>query len=244
MLRKSALITLISTAAFGLAINEAAARAAAGNFAGVRAANSHFVTRMSPSSNFGPGFHIPRDRGFSGGYALTPGAALKIQPKIYQPYGINPAGDATIKQGYGTSLKPLPVPPIVAAKNYPGTKVIVPAPTTPTAPATPPTPPMHWPHKPGHYGTPIVTSAPVVPSAPDLAATAPAAMPVMTTATSAPAQPFQASQGACTCLSKQYSPQGTAVFLDRCTNEVATTAPRQTGAVVPDPMPQQLAVTK
>jgi hypothetical protein len=42
--------------------------------------------------------------------------------------------------------------------------------------------------------------------------------------------------GPCTCLSKEYTPEGAVVFKDRCTNEMAMnppaqTAPQQTGEV-------------
>ena len=45
------------------------------------------------------------------------------------------------------------------------------------------------------------------------------------------------SPGPCTCLSKEYTPEGAVLFKDRCTNEAAMNppapAPQQTGAVEP-----------
>ena len=45
------------------------------------------------------------------------------------------------------------------------------------------------------------------------------------------------SPGPCTCLSKEYTPEGAVLFRDRCTNEAAMNppapAPQQTGALEP-----------
>jgi hypothetical protein len=45
--------------------------------------------------------------------------------------------------------------------------------------------------------------------------------------------------GPCTCLSKEYTPEGAVVFKDRCTNEMAMNPPpappQQTGALQPQP---------
>lgn len=44
------------------------------------------------------------------------------------------------------------------------------------------------------------------------------------------------SPGPCTCLSKEYTPEGAVLFKDRCTNEAAMNpppAPQQTGALEP-----------
>ena len=47
--------------------------------------------------------------------------------------------------------------------------------------------------------------------------------------------------GPCTCLSKEYTPQGQVLFKDRCTNEAAINPPlQQQGAVE---APQQTAAT-
>jgi hypothetical protein len=234
MFRKSILITLISTAAVALAINDASARGAMGTAAGARAANPGYV----PHINAGPTF----DKGFVRPYARSGGATIKwsrFNAKVAVPY-VNSNAAVQIKPSYGSTLKPLPVPPIAAAKNDLGAKII------PPASATPSTPP-HWPHKPGFYGTPAITAAPVLAPASVLADPLPASVAPTRFATatgSVPAQQLQASPGGCTCLTKQYTPQGAVVFMDRCTNEVAMTAPQQTGAVAPNQMPQQLPLTK
>jgi hypothetical protein len=44
--------------------------------------------------------------------------------------------------------------------------------------------------------------------------------------------------GPCTCLSKDYTPEGAVVFKDNCTNEMAMNpppAPQQTGSLEPQP---------
>lgn len=47
--------------------------------------------------------------------------------------------------------------------------------------------------------------------------------------------------GPCTCLSKEYTPQGQVLFKDRCTNEAAINPPlQQQGAAE---MPQQTSAT-
>ena len=46
--------------------------------------------------------------------------------------------------------------------------------------------------------------------------------------------------GPCTCLSKEYTPEGAVLFKDRCTNEMAMNpppAPQQTGALEPQQQP-------
>ena len=74
-----------------------------------------------------------------------------------------------------------------------------------------------------HYGwhRPIIYARPVVYSA---------ARPV---AVSTP--------GPCTCLSKEYTPEGAVVFKDRCTNEMAMNPPpappQQTGELAPQQQP-------
>lgn len=45
-------------------------------------------------------------------------------------------------------------------------------------------------------------------------------------------RPVAAAPGPCTCLSKEYTPEGAVLFKDRCTNEMAMNpppAPQQTG---------------
>jgi hypothetical protein len=52
-------------------------------------------------------------------------------------------------------------------------------------------------------------------------------------------RPATATAGPCTCLSKEYTPEGAVVFKDRCTNEMAMNPPpappQQTGALEPQP---------
>ena len=67
--------------------------------------------------------------------------------------------------------------------------------------------PVHWPIKPVYH--PIYKPVPVVVSRPVYVA----ARPVLTT------------PGPCTCLSKEYTPQGAVVFKDRCTTEMAMNPP-------------------
>ena len=51
------------------------------------------------------------------------------------------------------------------------------------------------------------------------------------------------SPGPCTCLSKEYTPEGAVLFKDRCTNEAAMNppaqAPQQTGQLEPQQQPYQ-----
>jgi hypothetical protein len=52
--------------------------------------------------------------------------------------------------------------------------------------------------------------------------------------------PRVVSPGPCTCLSKEYTPDGAVLFKDRCTNEAAINpppAPQQTGALEPQVQP-------
>jgi len=53
-------------------------------------------------------------------------------------------------------------------------------------------------------------------------------------------RPITTVAGPCTCLSKEYTPEGAVVFKDRCTNEMAMNpppAPQQTGALEPQQQP-------
>ena len=151
MLRQSILIILASTAALGLAISEASARGAMGTFAGVRAANPNYVTSNNVYS--GPDAKFSALRYARGGAAAIHGSEIK--PNRITPAYVKPSTAIQIKPNYGSTLKPLPVPPIAAAKNYPGAGVVTPTPT-------PTMPPMHWPHHPGVYGTPAIVPAPLV----------------------------------------------------------------------------------
>ena len=49
------------------------------------------------------------------------------------------------------------------------------------------------------------------------------------------ANPVLSGPGPCTCLSKEYTPEGAVLFKDRCTNEMAMNPPalppQQTGAL-------------
>jgi hypothetical protein len=55
--------------------------------------------------------------------------------------------------------------------------------------------------------------------------------------------PRLVSPGPCTCLSKEYTPEGAVLFKDRCTNEAAMNppaqAPLQTGQLEPQQQPYQ-----
>ncbi len=54
------------------------------------------------------------------------------------------------------------------------------------------------------------------------------------------ARPIAAAPGPCTCLSKEYTPEGAVLFKDRCTNEMAMNPPmQQTGQL--DQQPPQTA---
>ena len=56
-------------------------------------------------------------------------------------------------------------------------------------------------------------------------------------------RPRLVSPGPCTCLSKEYTPEGAVLFKDRCTNEAAMNppaqAPPQTGKLEPQQQPYQ-----
>ncbi len=243
MLRKSVLITLISTAALGLASEQASARPGMGSIGGLGAGANHYSPSFRPV--FNPSTHT--DIGFKPGYLRQPVGTLQIKPNRITPAYVNPNAAAKIKPNYGSTLKPLPVPPIAAATNHPGTGVVTP-PASNTTPATPVTPPMHWPHKPGVYGSPVIGAGAIIAATPVIAAAAVEAGPVASVA-SAPvraaaapsaAAAVPATSGPCTCLTKQYTPQGAVVFMDRCTNEVAVMLPQQTGTVAQSQQPQQV----
>ncbi len=241
MLRKSVLMTLISTAALGVAASEAPAKGAMGfaHAGGLSSAASHYTPSFRPVFNPHPGI---KDVGYGRSYLQKPAATFQIKPnKITAPY-VNPNPAVQIKPNYGSSLKPLPVPPIAAATVHPGTGVVVPpsSPSSPASPGSPMTPPMHWPHNPGPYGTPVISSGPVIEAAPAAAevATIPAA-PVVSTATLT-SGPVARAPDTCTCLTKQYTAAGAVVFMDRCTNEVAVSAPQQTGGLMPSQVLQQV----
>ena len=67
--------------------------------------------------------------------------------------------------------------------------------------------PVHWPIKPVYH--PIYRPVPVVVSRPVYVA----------------ARPVVATPGPCTCLSKEYTPEGAVLFKDRCTTEMAMNPP-------------------
>lgn len=58
------------------------------------------------------------------------------------------------------------------------------------------------------------------------------AAPVMAAPMIAVARPVAAAPGPCTCLSKEYTPEGRVLFKDRCTNEAAINPPIPTDAPV------------
>ena len=70
-----------------------------------------------------------------------------------------------------------------------------------------PAKPVHWPIKPVYH--PIYKPVPVVVSQPVYVA----------------ARPVMATPGPCTCLSKEYTPEGAVLFKDRCTTEMAMNPP-------------------
>jgi hypothetical protein len=49
------------------------------------------------------------------------------------------------------------------------------------------------------------------------------------------ARPVISTPGPCTCLSKEYTPQGQVLFKDRCTNEAAINPPIQQQSAVEQP---------
>ena len=61
--------------------------------------------------------------------------------------------------------------------------------------------------------------------------------PAVTYAVARPA--VAAVPGPCTCLSKEYTPQGQVLFKDRCTNEAAINPPLQQQSAVEQPTYQQ-----
>jgi hypothetical protein len=65
--------------------------------------------------------------------------------------------------------------------------------------------PVHWPIKPVYHPIykPVIVSQPVYVAA----------------------RPVVATPGPCTCLSKEYTPQGAVLFKDRCTTEMAMNPP-------------------
>ena len=67
--------------------------------------------------------------------------------------------------------------------------------------------PVHWPMKPVYH--PICKPGPVVVTQPVYVA----------------ARPVVATPGPCTCLSKEYTPEGAVLFKDRCTTEMAMNPP-------------------
>jgi hypothetical protein len=50
-------------------------------------------------------------------------------------------------------------------------------------------------------------------------------------------RPVVSTPGPCTCLSKEYTPQGQVLFKDRCTNEAAINPPLQQQSAVEAPQP-------
>ena len=193
----------------------------------------------------------PNNQSSPSGYGGNPGMKVTPVPGL-KPLPVNPNIGAMIKpntpSGYGgdpgmkvtpvPGLKPLPVPPIVVAKtkpDYPAGSPVPPLPNqTPTTPppvnqpsTTPPHPQtqlMRWPHRPGWYGTLLLAPSPTVAS--ESTVVVPGAAATAVTSTPAPVYPVQASPASCNCLSKQYAQDGSVVFMDRCTNEVATTSPQ------------------
>ena len=79
----------------------------------------------------------------------------------------------------------------------------------------------HWPHNHPHWHVhyrPRFWYPPVVVGGPTYIAS----------------RPIVSAPGPCTCLSKEYTPEGAVLFKDRCTNEMAMNpppAPQQTGQV-------------
>src|SRR5690242_20191485 len=110
MFRTSVLIVLTSTAALGLTISDASARGAGHTVAGARAANPNYVARTSiPVVRH----DIPVDRRFNGNYR-APIKNIRYLPKITRPY-VKPNAAVQIKPNYGSTLKPIPINPVIAA---------------------------------------------------------------------------------------------------------------------------------
>jgi len=241
MFRKSVLLVLTSTAAVGLALGDASARGGIHGVAGVRAANSSYVARTNlPVVRHSVPVvrnNLPLDPKFSEHYRAPIKNIRYLPNKITRPY-VNPNAAVQIKPNYGSTLKPIPINPVIAATASRGSRVDLPA--SPTHPASP----MPSPHMPGAHGTPVITPGSDIASVATFeeAPAAMAAAPRVVTATAAASTyPAAANPGPCSCLSKQYTAQGAVVFMDRCTNEVAVTAPQQIGALVPN---QTLPATK
>jgi hypothetical protein len=79
----------------------------------------------------------------------------------------------------------------------------------PTNPIKPGKPGVNWPLYPKPVYHPIYKPVPVVVSQPVYVA----------------ARPVVATPGPCTCLSKEYTPEGAVLFKDRCTTEMAMNPP-------------------
>lgn len=115
-----------------------------------------------------------------------------------------------------------PVKPIGLKPLKPVIKPIIPIiPIKPVKPVIPVLPPPGKPDVHVHFPRPILYAAPVVTGAAYIAS-----RPVA---------------GPCTCLSKEYTPEGAVLFKDRCTNEMAMNpppaSPQQTGSLEPQTQP-------
>src|SRR5882757_2279547 len=103
--------------------------------------------------------------------------------------------------------------------NNPGFKPF-PKPIKPNLPVKPIFVP-HWPHHQPHWHVhyrPRFWYPPVVVGGPTYIAS----------------RPVERVAGPCTCLSKEYTPEGAVLFKDRCTNEMAMNPPaQQTGEAEP-----------
>jgi hypothetical protein len=98
-----------------------------------------------------------------------------------------------------------------------GIKIIPSNPKIPVKPIFVPHWPHHHPHWHVHY-RPRIWYPPVVVGGPTYIAS----------------RPVERVAGPCTCLSKEYTPEGAVLFKDRCTNEMAMNPPaQQTGEAEP-----------
>jgi hypothetical protein len=82
-------------------------------------------------------------------------------------------------------------------------------PSNPIKPGKPGKPGVNWPLYPKPVYHPIYKPVPVVVTRPVYVA----------------ARPVSYTPGPCTCLSKEYTPQGAVLFKDRCTTEMAMNPP-------------------
>jgi|KBSMisStandDraft_5_1062788.scaffolds.fasta_scaffold1025976_2 hypothetical protein len=147
---------------------------------------------------------------------MTALTALAVLGLAVSSASAKPGGPGFGPKGPGMG-NPGIVKPAGGIKIIPSNPKIAGKPNLPVKPIFVP----HWPHKHPHWHVhyrPRIWYPPVVVGGPTYIASRPVA--------SAP--------GPCTCLSKEYTPEGAVLFKDRCTNEMAMNPPaQQTGAAEP-----------